>query len=197
MDQFWFYFTLGFNHVLDINGLDHFYFLIALSLPLSFKEIRKLVWWVTLFTIGHTFSLFQFYKNIDKQSELWIEFLIPITIILTCFSVFFKNEKSNKRKSLFFLLSFFTFFFGLIHGLGFGRYFSKIVLDINQYQPLLEFALGIECAQLIIVFFVLLVNHLVLNFLMLPKKIWLYSITLIIMFNSFNMAISNFPLLVN
>ena len=88
---------------------------------------------------------------------------------------------------------FFTLFFGLIHGLGFGRYFSKIVLDINQYQPLLEFALGIEIAQLIIVFFVLLINHLVLNILKMPKKIWLYSITLIIMYNSFNMAISNFP----
>ena len=98
MDQFWFYFTLGFNHVLDINGLDHFYFLIALSLPLSFKEIRKLIWWVTLFTIGHTFSLFQFYKNIDELYESWVEFLIPITIILTCFSVLFKNEKSNNRK---------------------------------------------------------------------------------------------------
>lgn len=194
MDQFWFYLTLGFNHVLDINGLDHFYFLIALSLPLTFKEIRKLIWLVTLFTIGHTFSLFQFYKNIDKQSELWIEFLIPITIILTCFSVFFMNKKSNKRKTLIFSLSFFTFFFGLIHGLGFGRYFSKIVLDVNQFQPLLEFALGIEFAQLIIVFFVLLVNHLILNILKMPKKIWLYSITLIIMFNSFNMAISNFPL---
>ena len=108
MDQFWFYFTIGFNHVLDINGLDHFYFLIALSLPLTFKEIRKLIWWVTLFTIGHTFSLFQFYKNIDKQSESWIEFLIPITIILTCFSVFFKNQKTNKRKSLTISLSFFT-----------------------------------------------------------------------------------------
>ena len=82
MDQFWFYFNLGFSHVLDINGLDHFYFLIALSLPLTFKEIRKLIWWVTLFTIGHTFSLFQFYKNIDKQSESWIEFLIPISLVM-------------------------------------------------------------------------------------------------------------------
>ena len=43
MDQFWFYFNLGFSHVLDINGLDHFYFLIALSLPLTFNEIRKLI----------------------------------------------------------------------------------------------------------------------------------------------------------
>jgi hydrogenase/urease accessory protein HupE len=197
MDQFWFYFTLGFNHVLDINGLDHFYFLIALSLPLSFKEIRKLIWLVTLFTIGHTFSLFQFHKNIDKQLESWIEFLIPITIILTCFSIFFKNEKNNNRKSVMLLLSFFTLFFGLIHGLGFGRYFSKIVLDPNQYQPLIEFAFGIEFAQLIIVFFVLLVNHLFLNLLKVPKKICLYSIALIIMYNSFNMAISNFPFLTN
>ena len=96
-----------------------------------------------------------------------------------------------------FLLSFITLFFGIIHGLGFGKYFSKIVLDPNQYKPLIEFAFGIEFAQLIIVFFVLLVNHLFLNLLKMAKKIWLYSIGLIIMYNSFNMAISNFPLLTN
>ena len=133
------------------------------------------IWWVTLFTIGHTFSLFQFYKNIDKQSESWIEFLIPITIILTCSSTFFKNQKSSKSKVLIFLLSLITLFFGLIHGLGFGRYFSKIVLDISQFQPLLEFALGIEIAQLIIVFFVLLINHLVLNILKFQNSLAIFN----------------------
>ncbi len=90
-------------------------------------------------------------------------------------------------------LSFFTLFFGLIHGLGFVRYFTKIVLDENQYQSLLEFALGIEFAQLIIVFFVLLANSLVLNILKTHKKIWVYTIVLIIMYNSINMVILNFP----
>ena len=38
METFWFYFDLGFDHVLDVGGLDHFYFLVALSLPFAFKN---------------------------------------------------------------------------------------------------------------------------------------------------------------
>ena len=51
MDTFWFYLNLGFNHVTDWNGLDHFYFLIALSLPFQFKDSKKLLLWVSLFTL--------------------------------------------------------------------------------------------------------------------------------------------------
>ena len=57
MDTFWFYLNLGFNHVTDWNGLDHFYFLIALSLPFQFKDWKKLLFWVSLFTLGHSVSL--------------------------------------------------------------------------------------------------------------------------------------------
>ena len=61
METFWFYFDLGFDHVLDVGGLDHFYFLVALSLPFAFKNWRKLLLWVSLYfgafiiTINHSF----------------------------------------------------------------------------------------------------------------------------------------------
>ena len=58
METFWFYFKLGFDHVLDPGGLDHFYFLIALTLPFMFREWKKLLIWVSIFTLGHTLSLF-------------------------------------------------------------------------------------------------------------------------------------------
>ncbi len=58
METIWFYAQLGFNHVLDFQGLDHFYFIIALAIPFGFREFQKLLWWVSLFTLGHTLSLF-------------------------------------------------------------------------------------------------------------------------------------------
>ena len=57
METFWFYQNIGFWHVIDWEGLDHLYFIITLAMPFSFRESRKLLLWVTLFTLGHTLSL--------------------------------------------------------------------------------------------------------------------------------------------
>ena len=49
-----------------------------------------------------------------------IEFLIPVTISLTCLSVLINK---NHKSSLKILVNLVTLFFGLIHGFGFGFYF--------------------------------------------------------------------------
>jgi len=51
-----------------------------------------------------------------------------------------------------------TFFFGLIHGLGFGRFFTMMVDSSAAVSSLFSFALGVELAQLAIVLAVLLLN---------------------------------------
>jgi len=193
MEQLWFYFKLGFQHVLDPNGLDHFYFLIALTLPFGYKDWRKLLWWVTLFTIGHTVSLLSAYKQWVSVSGAWVEFLIPVTIALAAAHVFVKNNTNrffieNSRYA-----SWITLAFGLIHGLGFGRYFSQVVLDEEAYASLIQFALGVEAAQLIIVAAVVLLNYVTITLLKTPKKWWEVSISLFILFQALLMAYRNFP----
>ena len=75
-----FYLDLGFWHVIDWDGLDHLYFIVSLALPFGFKESKKLLLLITIFTLGHTFSLAaNFYGNLFLHSY-WIELLIPITI---------------------------------------------------------------------------------------------------------------------
>ena len=54
MDLYWLYIKLGYEHVIDINGLDHFYFLIALTIPFQFKDWKKLV----MGQFIHNWSLF-------------------------------------------------------------------------------------------------------------------------------------------
>ena len=41
METLLFYIQLGFDHVIDINGLDHFYFIIALCLPFGWKQWKR------------------------------------------------------------------------------------------------------------------------------------------------------------
>ena len=82
MNDFTFYLRLGFEHILDIKAYDHLLFLVAMSLPFVFKQMRFLLLLVTVFTIGHTLSLWAATAGIFRFSSNWIEFLIPITILL-------------------------------------------------------------------------------------------------------------------
>ena len=64
-------------------------------------------------------------------------------------------------------------FFGLIHGLGFSNYFRIMIgQEEDKFLPLLEFALGIEASQIIIVFGILILGTLLHNFFRVSKRDW-------------------------
>lgn len=190
MNIFWFYFDLGFDHVLDLGGLDHFYFLVALSLPFTFKNWRKLLLWVSLFTLGHSLSLLVTHFEWIKINSQWVEFLIPVTICITCFSILFQNEHAYLNGIWINLI---TLFFGLIHGFGFGRYFKMIANEGEAVMALLEFALGVEFAQILIVIFVLIINDLVLRFFKIQSQKWQWIIASMVLSQAILMASNNWP----
>ena len=193
MNSFWLYFTLGFDHVLDLGGLDHFFFLIVLALPFGWRNSKSLVGWVTLFTIGHTFSLWAAYAGWIKISGVWIEFLIPITIAWMAIRVLLPEGKSTFKSKLNLNVALTTLVFGLIHGLGFGRYFSQIVVEDAAYTSLFQFALGVEFAQLLIVLGVVVANLLVLDILRWNAKKWRLIISAMVLSQALMMAIENNP----
>jgi len=156
MDTIWFYIVLGFNHVTDLEGLDHFYFITALALPYSFRKFPKLIWWVTLFTIGHTLSLIGNYYLKLPVSSYWIELFIPVTIAFGCIPLLLQKKLDEG-----FFASVLTLVFGGIHGLGFGRYFSLVVDQFSPRLSLLSFALGVEFAQIGIVFLIIFLNYII------------------------------------
>ncbi len=162
MPDFWIYFKIGLEHVLDLNGYDHVLFLIALTVPYAFKDWKRILLLVTLFTIGHTLALLLSVFNIVTVKASWVEFLIPITILLAAFFNLFTAGKSSKQESITFVASV-TLFFGLIHGLGFSNYFKSILPGnpSDKVVPLFEFALGIEAAQILVVLSVLVLSFVV------------------------------------
>lgn len=175
MSEFWLYFETGLRHVLDINAYDHILFLIVLTVPYTFKDWKNVLLLITIFTIGHTLSLMLSVYGVIKVNGTIIEFLIPITILVTAlFNVFKSGKKSSKGNNSLNFISITTLFFGVIHGLGFSNYF-KLVLDKNtndKLLPLLEFALGIEAAQLIIVLVVLIIAYILQDFFRLNRRDW-------------------------
>ena len=192
MENFWFYFKLGFDHVLDPSGLDHFYFLIALTLPFMFREWQKLLIWVSIFTLGHTLSLFASNFKWILVDGKWVEFLIPITIGITCLSVLFKQRNTVSKASW---INSITLFFGIIHGFGFGRYFRMISIDDeNVAISLLEFALGVEFAQVVIVLSMLLTNFLVIRVFGFKIQKWELIVAALVLSQAISMTVENWPL---
>jgi hypothetical protein len=162
MSEFWTYFQVGLHHVLNINAYDHILFLIAMTVPYSFREWKKILILVTFFTVGHTLALLLSVLGIIAVKVNIVEFAIPITILFTALYNLFTSGKSTKNNSIG-IIGFVTLFFGVIHGLGFSNYFKPLLSGSPQSKilPLSEFALGIESSQIIVVLVVLLFSYLV------------------------------------
>lgn len=173
MSEFWIYFNIGLKHVLNINAYDHVLFLLALSVPYDFKDWRRILLLVSLFTLGHTLALLLSVFEIVFIKGNIVELLIPITILITAFFNIFNSGKSSKKESVTFT-AFVTIFFGIIHGLGFSNYFKSILAGnaTDKLLPLLDFALGIEIAQIIVILAALLLSFVVQTLFHFSKRDW-------------------------
>ncbi len=193
MYDFWFYCKLGINHVLDWGAYDHVLFLSALAAPFTFKYWKKVVILATLFTIAHCLSLLlSAYDIINVDVEL-IEFLIPLTILLTAlFNIVqvFKVQGKNKT----YLLEFATTFFGIIHGFGFSNYFNMLMSEEEEkIGPLLGFASGIEISQIIILFSILTLAFIMQNKFGMKRSVFTVFISSAIVLLSIPMLVNSWP----
>ena len=193
MNEFWIYFKLGLTHVLDYNAYDHVLFLTVLVAAYTFYEWKNVVGLVTVFTIGHTISLILASYDIVNVSSSIIEFLIPITIFITAlYNLFTAGKNNNSRISILYAT---TIFFGIIHGLGFSSFFLSTTGSKGvEILRLLEFALGIEAAQLIVVLVVLILSFIFQSIFKFSKRDWTLVISSIVIGLVIPMLIANWIL---
>src|SRR3982750_3393592 len=83
MQDFGLYFQLGWQHICDWQGYDHILFVTVLCGTYLLADWRKVLVLVTAFTIGHSITLALSVLNVVKVNTSLIEFLIPVTIVLT------------------------------------------------------------------------------------------------------------------
>lgn len=172
MENFWFYGELGFFHVMDWNGYDHVLFLIALALPFGFHEWKRVFWLATLFTAAHCFSLALAAYGLVNFDPGLVEFLIPVTILLTAVFDLFLARPGVDPGAAFKTHLVSTGLFGLIHGLGFSNYFRMLMAgETDKTGPLFGFALGIEAAQLLVLLVVMALSYLFIDKLQI-SRIW-------------------------
>ena len=137
---------LGLRHILDVRGLDHVVFLIALAAIYRFSDWRETVWVVTAFTVGHSITLAAAVLGYLPLSQPWVEFLIPVTIVATCVENILVRKRRRAENGWSYR-PVFAAVFGLVHGAGFGGYLKALFVD-DVAVPLLGFNIGIELGQI-------------------------------------------------
>ncbi len=148
------FFKQGLSHILDLDGIDHLLFILAITVFFSLSQWRKLALLITAFTIGHSITLVLSVYDIFTLPRDIIEQLIPITIIVTCINNFIKVYKPTQINYQ--LLYTIVLIFGCIHGLAFSNFLKMAFFeDDNLLASLVGFNIGIELGQLIIVGFFL------------------------------------------
>jgi hypothetical protein len=165
------YFELGYRHIADWQAYDHILFLLALCAVYSLRDWRRVVGLVTAFTLGHALTLVLAGLDLVRLSQAWVEFLIPVTIVLT--ALYNVGTKEGHRGWAW--VYGITLCFGLIHGLGFSNYFRSLLFPDEADQlvsQLLAFNLGVEAGQLVIVALVLGLAAIMVDLLRIDRRNW-------------------------
>jgi hypothetical protein len=169
MHEFWMYTQIGFNHIANLSGMDHILFVAALCIRYQLSDWKKWLILVTAFTIGHSVTLVLSVFNYLDFTTNWIEFLIPVTILITSISNMFVKKFSFNTK--FPVIYFFALFFGLVHGLGFSFYLKSLLgMQQNIAPALLAFNLGLEIGQILIVMAILVISFIFVTLLKAPRR---------------------------
>ena len=175
MEEFKTWFFVGFEHILNIQALDHILFILALVVVYKTNMIKQIIILITAFTIGHSITLVISALDLISYDQKIIEFAIPLTIVITSLNNIL-NRKKEIRKAVT-SNYFIALFFGLIHGLGFANYLKAILFEGSVVLELFSFNVGIEVAQLIIVFVFLMFSFLGSNYLFKKRENWVLFVS--------------------
>jgi hypothetical protein len=138
---------VGFRHITDLDAMDHVLFLFALAAIYRPRDWRDSLWVVSAFTIGHSITLALAVTSAVRLPARLIEFLIPVTILVTGLENIAVRERARaplrgRYRPMF------AGVFGLVHGAGFANYLQSLFTG-SIALPLFGFNVGIELGQLV------------------------------------------------
>lgn len=191
MNDFLFYLQLGWEHIISLDALDHQLFVLALIAAYSYQDWKKILILVTAFTIGHSVTLALSILDFFRFPSEWVEFLIPLTIVLTSLdNILMRNKKQALMKTNYYL----ALIFGLIHGMGFANT-ARVMIAKSQSiaLPLLGFNIGLEAGQIVIVLAILVILFILLNLFKVNKKDWILFISSGVFALSLKMTLERIP----
>lgn len=187
MGDFGFYFRLGWEHIISADALDHQLFIAAIAAIYLLKDWKQVLILVTAFTIGHSLTLALSVLDVIRFPTTWVEFLIPVTIIITAFSNLFQKKFTPKSVRINYFLA---LFFGLIHGMGFANSLRYMLAkDQNLGWSLFGFNVGLEAGQIVVVLILLFIAHLIVNLFKVVRRDWVLFLSAVVFGLSFKIAL--------
>ncbi|NCW87375.1 MAG: HupE/UreJ family protein [Chitinophagaceae bacterium] len=191
MNAFSFYFPMGWEHIISVDALDHQLFIIALAALYTWSDWRKVLVLVTAFTIGHSVTLLLSVLDWIRLDSKWVEFLIPLTIMITAaLNLFQHNQKQTTSISTYGL----ALFFGFIHGMGFANSIRFMLAQDQQIGwGLFGFNVGLELGQMLVVVLLLCINHFVTFIAKLPAHKWNFIVSSLVLGIAFGITMNRYP----
>jgi len=191
MQDFGFFFGPGWEHIISKDALDHQLFIAALAAIYLLKDWKQVLILVTAFTIGHSLTLALSVFDVIRINSKLVEFLIPLTIVITAFSNLFQKKFTPKSIRINYFLA---LFFGLIHGLGFANYIRFMMADDQQIGwSLFGFNVGLEVGQIVVVTGLLLLSQLVVSVLKVNRRDWVLFLSAGVFALSLKMVLERIP----
>jgi len=191
MKDFIFYLGLGWEHIASLDALDHQLFLTALAAIYVFADWKKVLILVTAFTIGHSLTLALSVMDILRFADAWVEFLIPVTIVLTaCYNLITKKSSGLTLRWNYLI----ALLFGLIHGMGFANTIRFMLSSDQQlWIGLLGFNIGLEIGQLLLVLLLLTVAEFFIRTVKVPRRDWIIFISACVFSLALKMSLERIP----
>jgi HupE/UreJ protein len=148
MSELWAFLQVGFHHIVALDAADHILFLLVLAAIYRGRDWRAALWVVSAFTVGHSVTLALAVTNVLTVPSALIEFLIPVTIVLTGIENLVLRERAASGTGATHR-PVFAGVFGLVHGAGFAGYLKSLFVE-RIAVPLFGFNLGIELGQIVV-----------------------------------------------
>lgn len=191
MNDFFFYFKIGWEHIINWSAVDHIFFVAALAAIYMLKDWKQVLILVTAFTIGHAITLVLSAKNIITVDDSLVEFLIPCTIAITAlFNLFLKTFTPKSIRINYFL----ALFFGLIHGLAFAQTLKWLLAkDQSFWTAWISFSIGLELGQILVVLLILFLAQLFVGIFKLNRHYWIIIISVVVLGLALEMAMDRWP----
>ncbi len=187
MNDFVFYFRMGWDHIISLDAADHILFIAALTLVYTLADWKKVLVLVTAFTVGHALTLVLSVLDIIRFRDAWVEFLIPCTIMATAAVNLMLKDFSPRSLRVNYVLA---LVFGLIHGMG---YANAIRFSLSREQQLgwslFSFNLGLEIGQIVVVLLLLLLTWIFTRTTVISRKQWVMGLSALILVLSFQLAL--------
>lgn len=191
MKDFALYFSVGWEHIVNREALDHIFFIAALAAIYMLKDWKQVLVLVTAFTIGHAITLLLSAKDIIEVNSRWVEFLIPCTIAITAIVNLFQRDFTPRSVRINYFLA---LFFGLIHGLAFATTLKWLLASDQSFvSAWISFSVGLELGQILVVLLILLLAQLLVGLLKVPRRDWVIFVSALVFGLALEMAIHRWP----